>query len=98
VAALERALADPAIKAEAAETIRSQIERITLTPNAEGTLDIQLRGDLARILELCEAGERKQRERPGRGGPGRELSVVVGHVTPFVCSCSPGLESGGSHV
>jgi hypothetical protein len=56
--------------------IRSQIERITLAPNAEGGLDIQLYGDLARILELCEAGERR-RERPGRE-PGRELSVVAG--------------------
>jgi hypothetical protein len=77
VAALEQALADPVIKAEAAEVIRSQIERITLTPNEQGTLDIQLHGALARILELCEAGERK-RERPGRGGPGREVSVVAG--------------------
>ena len=36
VAALEQALADPAIKAEAAEVIRSQIERLTLprTPRA----------------------------------------------------------------
>ena len=77
VAALEQALADPAIKAEAAEVIRSQIERITLTPNEEGTLDIQLHGDLGRILQLCEAGERK-RARPGHGGPGREVSVVAG--------------------
>jgi site-specific DNA recombinase len=77
VAALEQALADPAIKAEATEVIRSHIERITLTPNEEGTLDIQLYGDLARILQFCEAGERK-RERPGHGKPGRGLSVVAG--------------------
>jgi site-specific DNA recombinase len=77
VAALEQALADPEIKAEAAEIVRSQIERITLTPNAEDGLDVHLYGDLARILQLCEAGERKS-ERPGTGVPGRELSVVAG--------------------
>jgi hypothetical protein len=63
------------------EIVRSQIERITLTPNGEGGLDIQLHGDLARILEICEAGERTC-ERPGRGRPGRascgRLSVVGG--------------------
>ena len=40
VAALEQALADPEIKAEAAEIVRSQIERITLTPNDEGGLAV----------------------------------------------------------
>jgi site-specific DNA recombinase len=77
VAALEQALADPAIKAAAAEVIRSHIDRITLTPNADGDLEIQLYGDLARILQFCEAGEGK-RERPGRGGPGRGVSMVAG--------------------
>jgi site-specific DNA recombinase len=77
VAALEQALADPEIKAEAAQIVRSQIEQITLTPNAEDSLDIHLYGDLARILQLCEAGERKS-ERPGTNVPGRELSVVAG--------------------
>jgi hypothetical protein len=40
VAALEEAPADPEIKAEAAEILRSHIERITLAPNDQGTLDI----------------------------------------------------------
>jgi site-specific DNA recombinase len=77
MAALEQALADPAIKDEAAEIVRSQIERITLTPKPGGGLDVQLYGDLARILQVCEAGERNDK-RPGHGGPGRELSVVAG--------------------
>jgi hypothetical protein len=42
VAALEEALADPSIRTEAAEVIRSHIKRITLTPNAEGDRDIHL--------------------------------------------------------
>jgi len=77
VAALEQALADPEIKAEAMAIVRSQIERITLTPNVEDGLDVHLYGDLARILQFCEMGEHKH-QRPGRGGPGRELSVVAG--------------------
>ena len=78
VAALEQALADPEIKAEAAEIVRSQIERITLTPKPRTAgWTVELYGDLARILQLCEAGERKSK-RPGTGVPGRGLSVVAG--------------------
>ena len=57
--------------------IRSQIERITPTPNERGTPEVQPHGDLALILELSEADERKC-ERPGHERPGRELSVVAG--------------------
>jgi site-specific DNA recombinase len=77
VEALEQALADPSIKAEAMEIVRSQIERITLTPNVEGSLDIHLYGDLARIMQLCEAADCKS-ERPRTNVPGRGLSVVAG--------------------
>ena len=81
VAALEQALADPEIKAEAMEIVRSMIEGITLTPGEGGELDVALQGDLARILQLCEAGAGKD-ERPGTGVPGRHasgrLSVVAG--------------------
>jgi site-specific DNA recombinase len=56
VAKLEEALADPAVQTEAAAIIRSQFERITLTPDTEGGLEVLLQGDLARILEICEAG------------------------------------------
>jgi site-specific DNA recombinase len=81
VAALEQALADPEIKAEAMEIVRSQIEQITLTPSAGGGLDVHLYGDLACILQLCEAGECKSKrpgtDVPGRGSCGR-LSVVAG--------------------
>jgi hypothetical protein len=46
-----------------------------LTPNAKGGRDIHLYGDLARILELCEAGERKSKrpERVFRGANKRWL-------------------------
>jgi hypothetical protein len=77
VAALQRALADPEIEAEAADKIRGHIERIALTPNTDGGLDVLLQGDLAQILAFCEAGERTD-ERPGRGDRGVGLSVVAG--------------------
>jgi site-specific DNA recombinase len=77
VAALQRALADPQIEAEAADKIRGHIERIALTPNTDGGLDVLLQGDLAQILAFCEAGERTD-ERPGRGDRGVGLSVVAG--------------------
>ena len=57
--------------------VRSQIEQITLTPDEDGGLEVELYGDLARILQFCEMGEHKH-QRPGRGVPGRELSVVAG--------------------
>ena len=71
----------PLGKAEAAEIVRSQIERITLTPGEDGGLEVELYGDLARILQLCEAGERTHK-RPRTNVPGRHalgrLSVVAG--------------------
>ena len=70
-------LANPATHPETVASIRRQIDRITLTPNAEGGLDVQLYGDLAQILQFCEVGEH-ERERPGHGKPGREVSVVAG--------------------
>jgi hypothetical protein len=77
VAALEQALANPLDKAEAMEIVRSQIDRITLTPGENGELDVALQGDLACIMQLCEAGPGKNK-RPRTDVPGRELSVVAG--------------------
>jgi site-specific DNA recombinase len=76
VAALEQALADPEIKAEAAEIMRGLIGQITLTPDEDGGLAVMLHGDLARILQLGEAGEGKS-ERPRTDVSGRELSLVA---------------------
>ncbi len=78
VARLEEALNDPAIKTEAAETLRGLIDRIELSPHEDGSgLDARLYGDLARILAFCEAAEDKK-ELPGSGEPGSQLSVVAG--------------------
>ena len=59
VARLAEALGAEENRAEAADILRSLIERITLTPNAEGKLDIDLYGDLAGILS--HAANRKDR-------------------------------------
>jgi crotonobetaine/carnitine-CoA ligase len=47
-----------------------------------GGENISLHGDLARILQLCEAADEKsgsrKRKLPGQGGPGSQVSVVAG--------------------
>jgi hypothetical protein len=53
--------------------IRSVIERITLTPREDGTLELLPYGELARKLQFCEAGEWTS-HRPSHGKPGREHS------------------------
>ena len=80
---LEAALNDPLIRDEAAEVLRDLIEKVGLVPRAgaKGS-DAVLYGDLARILQLCEAanetsGSRK-RKLPGQGRPGSQVSVVAG--------------------
>jgi len=78
VARLEEALNDPAIKTEAAEILRSLIERIELCPRRDGSgLEARLYGDLARILAFCEGATGKEKL-PGSDEPGSQLSVVAG--------------------
>ncbi len=78
MARLEEALNDPAIKTEAAEILRSLIERIELCPRRDGSgLEARLYGDLARILAFCEGATGKEKL-PGSGEPGSQLSVVAG--------------------
>jgi site-specific DNA recombinase len=78
VARLEEALNKPDVRAEAAEILRSLIDRIVLRPRSEGDgMAAELVGDLAAILAMCASGGSKDK-RPGSGGPGRQLSVVAG--------------------
>ena len=63
---------------EAMELIRSMIDHILLTPNADGNaLDATLYGSLAQILSVCNeiSGTKK---RPEDDASGRLLSVVAG--------------------
>jgi DNA invertase Pin-like site-specific DNA recombinase len=59
VARLVEALNDDENRAEAADLLRSLVDRIELTPNDEGRLDIDLYGDLAGILSLAANGKRR---------------------------------------
>ncbi len=75
---LEQALNDPNIRAEAAEVLRSLIDRIELRPKGEGQgVAATLHGDLAKILGLCDDSGRKQKL-PKVGASGSQLSVVAG--------------------
>jgi site-specific DNA recombinase len=75
---LERSLNDPDIREEAADILRSLIDRIELHPRSEGkSVDALLYGDLAEILALCASTDDK-RKLPRTAVPGSQLSVVAG--------------------
>jgi site-specific DNA recombinase len=62
---------------EANEVLRALVERVELTPKADGSgVDAILYGDLARIFAVC--GEAGTKKRPAAGAEGRQLSVVAG--------------------
>ena len=74
----EAALCDPALRRQAGDALRSQIERIVLTPGAKrGEVDVELYGELGAILALGEAGI-KNRTPGGSGAAGVRFSVVAG--------------------
>ncbi len=72
---LEKALNDPAIRAEAADRLRTLIDRIELRPGDDG-IAATLYGDLAHILALCEHSGCKKL--PKTKASGSQLSVVAG--------------------
>jgi site-specific DNA recombinase len=68
-------------RAEAADILRSLIDRIELTPNRQGKLDIDLYGDLAGILSLAgkKIGHSIRTTRPSS-----RLRWLRGLATPFI--------------
>ena len=66
VTELAAALGHPESRLEAAELLRTLVERIVLTPE-NGTLSITLRGDLAGILALAEHKTKKPGSNKGTG-------------------------------
>ncbi len=75
---LEQALNDPTIRAEAADVLRSLIDRIELRPGGEGqSIAATLHGDLAQILALGADSGRKQKL-PKAAASGSQLSLVAG--------------------
>lgn len=75
VARLAAALGAEENRAEAADILRSLVDRIELTPNDQGKLEIDLFGDLAGILSLAanrngpldESGPLQDKMVAGRG-------------------------------
>jgi len=88
VAELELALNDDSIKAEAAEILRSLVDRIVLTPTADAMdgIEAQLHGDLAAVLALSAPDKQKL---PAAGAVGSQLSVVAGSATSVACRPLP---------
>jgi site-specific DNA recombinase len=83
VAELEQLLADPELGSEAMDLIRAMVTDITVVPRKDGTgVDLELAGDLARILHLCSTGTMQNAQAvvgSGRlGSFAYEVSVVAG--------------------
>ena len=75
---LETSLNDSAIREEAAEVLRSLIDRIELHPRGDGKgVDAELHGDLAEILAFCDQSHGAGKF-PQTGVSGSQLSVVAG--------------------
>jgi site-specific DNA recombinase len=83
VAVIHEALHGPATRDEAFDVIRSLIDEIRLVP-VEGELKIQIKGELAGILELCAASNKK----PGSlstTGLSQQIKMVRGSATSVIC-------------
>ena len=75
---LETSLNNSAIREEAAEVLRSLIDRIELHPRGDGKgVDAELHGDLAEILAFCDKSDGAGKF-PKTGVSGGQLSVVAG--------------------
>src|SRR5262249_33685141 len=82
---LEEALNDPSIREEAAEILRSLIDRVELRRRDNGRgLDALLYGDLAELLGFC--GTDAERKLPERLASGSQLSVVAGARNQRCCT------------
>ena len=84
VANLADSLNDATIKTEAAELVRSLIERVDLLPDdtAPNGLRAEVHGDLASILAVADR-DISNVKLPGSFKPGSQLSVVAGARNPL---------------
>jgi hypothetical protein len=80
VARLAEALNHPAERDEAADAIRSLIERVTLIPGAKrGQVDATLHGEFGAILQWIEHRESAEyKNTPGADATGVSVSLVAG--------------------
>lgn len=77
VEALRTAIADPASRDEAFELIRSLIEAVVVVPVGKG-FELEIKGDLAGILQLCEAGRKAKPGTVSSDGLAEQLKMVAG--------------------
>ena len=77
VAAVHEALHDTASRDEAFDVIRSLIDEIRLVP-ADGELRIEIRGELAGILDLCDAGANQKPGGLSAAGLAQQIKMVAG--------------------
>src|SRR5262249_56920259 len=77
VAALNEALREPASKDEAFDLIRSLIEAIRLVPE-DGKLRIEIKGELAGILELCRDADQTKPGGLSTAGLGEQIKMGAG--------------------
>ncbi len=70
VSQLEKELDDPAVGADAKSILRSMIQTIIISPGPErGQVELELHGEFAALLALCQGGPKAQAN--------RNLSLVV---------------------
>ena len=82
VAELEAALSEPELIEEASRTIRSLVQRIVLTPDAESAngLAVELHGDLAMILSLAAGSSGGRQARAGIGPRNEKLPTALANA------------------
>ncbi len=95
VGRLTEALNRPEDRPEAAETLRTLIKKIVLTPGPNrGEIDALLYGELGTILNWIErqlAGKTAKKNTPGAGLTGVSVSVVAGacnHLNLLFCAAA----------
>jgi len=77
VAAMHEALHDATSRDEAFDVIRSLIDEIRLVP-VEGELRIEIRGELAGILELCRDADKTKPGGLSTAGLAQQIKMVAG--------------------
>jgi len=77
VATLQDALLDPSSRDEAFDLIRSLIDEVLLVP-AAGVLRIEIKGELAGILELCDARANQKAGGLSTAGLAQQIKMVAG--------------------
>jgi DNA invertase Pin-like site-specific DNA recombinase len=79
VETLEAALRDETIRPEAMAILRSLIDKVVVKPAADGTLQVELHGEMAALLMTAASDSTPDAKRPTSGEDGRAvLSVVAG--------------------